>query len=140
MADPEPRNIDWATAETQDATLTVEFTGANSKVFKQRFERVLALLDTPHSHWGEVRVSRKGIQVADVQQGAEAELRHFLESIVLEVNSEFTQPEQSTHDIEEGTPEDEAAQADRQMTAAFRAFADEQSTAGAGHKGGKASG
>lgn len=126
MADPEPRNIDWATAETQDATLTVELTGARSKVFKQRFERVLALLDTPHSRWSDVRVNRKGIQVADVQQGAEGELRHFLESIVLEANSELASSEESTNGAEDETPPvDEAAQADRQMTAAFRAFADE---------------
>jgi hypothetical protein len=124
MADPEPRNIDWATAETQDAALTVQLTGASSKAFKQRFERVLALLDTPHSRWGDVGVNRRGIQVADVQPGAEAELRHFLESVVLEVNSELTTPEESTHGVEDETPEDEAAQADRRMTAAFRAFAD----------------
>lgn len=125
MAAPEPRNIDWATAETQDATLTVELTGASSKVFKQRFESVLALLDTPHNHWGEVRIGRKGIHVADVQQGSEPELRHFLESIVLQTNSELPQPEQSTQDAEDETHVDEAAQADRRMTAAFRAFADE---------------
>jgi hypothetical protein len=126
MADPEPRNIDWATAEIQNATLSVELTGASSKVFKQRFERVLALLDTAHSHWGDVRVKRTGIRVADVQQGAEGELRHFLESIVLEANSELTSPEESTNGAEDETsPIDEAVQADRQMTAAFRAFADE---------------
>jgi hypothetical protein len=125
MADPEPRNIDWATAETQGATLTVGLTGSSSKAFKQRFERVLALLDTPHSHWGEVRVNRKVVEVAGVQQGAEGELRHFLESVVLEANSELASPEESTDDAEEETPPvDEAARADRQMTAAFRAFAD----------------
>jgi hypothetical protein len=131
MADPEPRDIDWGTAEIQDATLTVDLSGASSKVFKQRFERVLALLDTPHSHWGKVRIGRKAIQVAAVQQGAEAELRHFLESVVLQANSELTHHEQSAHRAVDETPEDETARADRQMTAAFRAFADESPTAAA---------
>ncbi len=126
MSSPEPRNIDWATAEAQDATLTVDLTGASSKVFKQRFERVLALLDTPHSRWGAVRVNRKGIQVADVNEGAEAELRHFLESIVLEANSELTSPEETTNGADdEAPPIDEGGRANRQMTATFRAFADE---------------
>jgi hypothetical protein len=125
MAAPEPRNIDWGTAEAQDATLTVALTGASSKEFKQRFEGVLALLDSPHSHWGEVRVSKHGIHVADVQQGSESELRHFLESVVLQTNSELPQPEESAQAAEAETSVEETARADRRMTARFRAFADE---------------
>jgi len=125
MAAPEQRNIDWGSAEIEDATLTVELTGASSKAWKQRFGSVLALLDTPHSHWGEVHLDKKAIQVADVQQGAEAELRHFLESIVLQVNSELPQPEEPEQDTDQHPHADEAAQADRQMTTAFRAFADD---------------
>jgi hypothetical protein len=56
MADPERRNIDWATAETQDATLSVELTGASSKVFKQRFERVLA---QPNARSGRRRSAKR---------------------------------------------------------------------------------
>jgi hypothetical protein len=125
MTVPEPRSIDWGTAETQDATLAVELTGASSKVFKQRFEAVLKLLATPHSHWGEIRLSKKQIHVADVQQGSESELRHLLESVVLQTNSELPQPDESVEDGVRETPVDEAAQADRRMTATFRAFADE---------------
>jgi hypothetical protein len=125
MAAPEQRNIDWGSAEIKDAALTVELTGANSKAWKQRFESVLALLETPHRRWGEVHLNRKAIQVADVQPGTETELRHFLESIVLQVNSELPEPEEPEQDAEHQTHVDEAAQADRQMTAAFRAFADD---------------
>jgi hypothetical protein len=125
MASPKRRNIDWGTAEIQDATLTVELTGANSKAFSQRLESVLTLLDTPHSRWGEVRINKKGLQVADVQLGAETELRHFLESIVLQTNSELPDEKPSTQGAEDETQADEAAQTDRKMTAAFRAFADE---------------
>ncbi len=125
MAAPEQRNIDWGSAEVEDATLTVELTGASSKAWKRRFESVHALLDTPHNRWGEVHLNGKAIQVADVQPGTETELRHFLESIALQVNSELPQPEEPEQDTEEETHVDEAAKADRQMTAAFRAFADD---------------
>ncbi len=125
MSAPEPRNIDWGTTEIEEGTLTVELTGSSSKAWKQHFLSVLALLETPHSRWGEVRINRKGMQVSEVQQGTETELRHFLESIVLQVNSELPQPEESTQSVEEETHVDEAAHVDRQMTAAFRAFADE---------------
>jgi hypothetical protein len=125
MAAPEQRNIDWGSAEIEDATLTVALADASSKAWKQRFESVLALLDTPHSHWGEVHLNKKAIQVADVQPGTETELRHFLESIVLQVNSELPQPEEPEQDAEKEPEVDEAAQADRQMTAAFRAFAED---------------
>jgi BioD-like phosphotransacetylase family protein len=124
MAAPKQRNVDWGSAEVADATLTVELTGARSKAWKQRFESVLTLLDTPHNRWGEVHLNREAIQVADVQPGTETELRHFLESIVLQVNSELPQPEESEQDAERET-HDEAARADRRMTTAFRAFADD---------------
>jgi hypothetical protein len=124
MAAPAQRNIDWGSAGVEDATLTVDLTGASAKVWKQRFESVLALLETPHSRWGAVQLDKRGVQVAEVQPGAETELRHFLESIVLQVNSELPRPEREEQDAEE-TSADEEAQADRQMTAAFRAFADD---------------
>lgn len=125
MVTPEQRNIDWGSAGIEGATLTVELTGPSSKAWKQRFESVLALLETPHSGWGAVRLNKKGIQVAAVQPGTETELRHFLESIVLQVNSELPQPEEAPQDAEEETQDDQEAQADRQMTAAFRAFAED---------------
>ncbi|HEY2536353.1 MAG TPA: hypothetical protein VGI24_05140 [Solirubrobacteraceae bacterium] len=121
MATPKPRQIDWGTTEIDDATLTAELTGTSSKAWKQRFENVHALLDTPHSRWGPVRVTKSGVQVADVQPGTEVELRHFLESIVLQVNSELNEPGQ---EADEEAQIDEATQAERQMTAAFRAFAE----------------
>jgi hypothetical protein len=124
MAALTQRSIEWGSAEIEDATLTVELGGANSKAWKQRFESVLALLETPHSRWGEVHINRKAIQVADVQPGTETELRHFLESVVLQVNSELPKPEEPEQDAE-GETVDEATQADRRMTAAFRAFADD---------------
>lgn len=67
MAAPEQRNIDWLSAEIEDATLTVALTGANFKAWKQRFGSVTVLLDSLHTRWGEVRVTKNSIQVAGVQ-------------------------------------------------------------------------
>jgi hypothetical protein len=122
MATIQPRQIQWASAKVEDATLTVELTGSAANAWKARFESVLALLDTPHSGWGEVRAAKQAIKVADLQQGSEPELRHFLESIVLQANSDTATgavPDESDGD-EDGEPDP-----DEQMTRAFRAFADD---------------
>jgi hypothetical protein len=124
MADPEPRQIDWASAQMTDGTLTVELTGKGSKAWKERFENVLALLDTPHAAWGEVRLRKSAVQVAGVQQGTEPELRHFLESIVLQANSD-TQPEAPKDDAEVDDAGEETA-LDEQMTATFKTFAQQE--------------
>ena len=125
MAAPEQRNIEWGTADVEDATLSLQLSGASSKAWKQRFDSVLTLLDSRHGRWGEVHLNKKGIRVVEVQPGTESELRHFLETVVLQANSELPQPEGPGQDAEAGTHVDEAAQTDRQMTAAFRAFAED---------------
>ncbi|HTA14513.1 MAG TPA: hypothetical protein VK781_06610 [Solirubrobacteraceae bacterium] len=124
MADPEPRQIDWASAQIKDGTLTVEFTGKGSKAWRARFENVLALLETPHTAWGEVSLHKSAVKVADVQQGAEPELRHFLESVLLQANSD-TQPGAPEGDAETNDVGEEL-EVDEQMTATFRAFAQQQ--------------
>jgi hypothetical protein len=124
MSTPELRHVDWATAQIEDGTLTVELTGRGTRAWKARFENVLALLDTPHSKWGEVRLKKNAVKVDGPQQGSEAELRHLLESSVLQANSD-TQPEPPEEDAET----DDAggvSDADRQMTATFRSFAQRQ--------------
>jgi hypothetical protein len=88
MSATEPREIRWDTAEIEDAALTVELTGSNSRIWKARFEQVLALLGSAHSSWGEARVTKDGINVKDVEHGSESELRHFLESVVLQADAD----------------------------------------------------
>lgn len=124
MADPEPRHIDWASAQIEDGTLTVELIGKGSKAWKARFENVLALLDTPHTTWGEVRLHKSTVKVAGVQQGGEPELRHFLESVVLQANSD-TQSE-APEDEAEGDDAGGESDVDEQMAATFKAFAEQQ--------------
>lgn len=123
MTDSEPRQIDWASAQIEDGTLTVELTGKGSKAWKARFENVLTLLDTPHTAWSEVRLKKSAVKVAGVQQGVEPELRHFLESVVLQANSD-TQPEAPEDDAETDDAGEEDV--DEQMTATFKTFAQQQ--------------
>ena len=130
MAPTEPRQIAWSSARVEDETLTVELTGSVSKAWRARFDRVLALLDTPHSSWGQVRVSKNAINVAEVQQGDEERLRHFLESIVLEANSglepDIAESDGDGSDEPDARERDHEPDPDQQMTAAFKAFDDER--------------
>jgi hypothetical protein len=122
MASDEPRTIDWESALIEDGGLTVGLTGERSKDWRTRFEGVVALLDASNNEWGDVSLAKDRIHVADVAQGSESDLRHFLESIVMQANA----------DTRRGREEDEQdaseeADVDGQMTRAFRAFAADQS-------------
>ncbi len=138
MADIEQRQIEWATAETEDGTLTVALSGAAGKVWGRRFDGVLALLGQSEHSWGEVALVKKGaIRVDAVNENAEGDLHHFLESVVLEVNSHFASEDASRPDRHgDADPEDDerrAAEArDERMTAKFRAFAGEDAEQSAG--------
>ncbi|MGH2865069.1 MAG: hypothetical protein ACRDJX_07435 [Solirubrobacteraceae bacterium] len=117
----EQRRIDWGSAEIEDGTLTVQLAGASTNAWKARFESVLALLDTPHSRWAEIGITKKAIKVSDVQQGSEAELRHLLESAVLQSNTDIAPDAPPPHaDRDDG---DEGFDADQQMAQTFRNFA-----------------
>lgn len=118
----EPRHIDWGSSDVEKARLTVKLTGASSKAWKARFESVLAMLGTAHNSWGAVRLTKHAIKVAGLQRGRESELRHFLESVVMQTNSD-TEPKALAP--EEGVEDDREPDADEQMARAFRAFADE---------------
>ena len=67
------------------------------------------------SHWGAIKVTKKKVTVADVTAGAEHDLRHLLESAVMQANADFAAPEEDT--------EHERSDQDQQMTDAFREFA-----------------
>ncbi len=120
---PEPLQIKWGSAHTEGGTLSVELEGASTKAWKARFETVVALLDTPHSGWGDVGLTKKAIKVSNVQKGSEAELRHFLESAVLQANTDTAPDSIAQHEDEAG--EDHEPDADEQMTQTFRGFAAE---------------
>jgi hypothetical protein len=115
--DDGPRGeIDWATAAVRGGRLTVEITGDPGRAWSDRVEEIVERLDRPGSAWGKTAVKNATVQVEDVAEGAEADLRHLLESAVLQANSEFA-PDEEDGDDDAGSDEDRA------MTTAFRAFA-----------------
>ncbi|MGH2872067.1 MAG: hypothetical protein ACRDL5_06350 [Solirubrobacteraceae bacterium] len=125
------RQLDWASAQVRDGSLTVELSGRGSKVFNARLAGVLALLSSPHHGWGRVRISGRSIRVAGLSPGSELELRHFLESAVLEANAELAPPQRAERDAGDAEPEPEDDQdqpdpdRDQRMAETFRGFATE---------------
>lgn len=112
--------IDWASAEVHEGDVTVALRGKASKAWRERFDAVLKLLGPGGGGWGEVRLVRKAIEVHGLRPQAEEDLRHFLESVVGQVNAELPEPEGS----ENGEPTDRAAILDAEMTATLRSFAE----------------
>jgi hypothetical protein len=110
--------IDWSTASVQDGDLTVELAGEASKAWADRLGDVIERLDRPGRGWQSVKVTRKRVKVAAVAAGSEGDLRHLLDSAAQQVNADFAEPEEDDGD-------DGASEADRAMTEAFRAFAED---------------
>jgi hypothetical protein len=123
MADQQTHEIDWAGATIASGTLSVGLTGSTSKQWRESFDAVLALLGRNHSQWGEIALRKSKIEVADVQQDAAADLRHFLESIVQQVNSDL-KPDDDEDQAEQLATDPEKA-ADQKLTSAFREFAED---------------
>ena len=110
-------HIDWGSAEVEDGRLTVPFTGTPTADFKAQVADVIRRLDHGGG-WGEIKVTKSKIRVADVQEGAEPDLRHLLESAVLQANANLATDE------DEPASGGERSEADEGMTATFRAFAE----------------
>lgn len=113
--------IDWGSATIEDATLSVKLTGDAPKEWRESFDPVLALLGRNHSQWGEIALRKSEIKVTEVQQDAAPDLRHFLESIVQQVNSDL-EPEE---DEPAQTHDDPRPAADQALATTFREFAEE---------------
>jgi hypothetical protein len=114
----EKRTIDWASAEVKGGVmLLVPLTGASSKDWSERFEGVLRLLEQSNSAWGGVSSSKKTIKVNSVHPGAERDLHHFLESVVVQVNADLPGEDSDGQSVQ---PRDDR---DRQMAESFRALA-----------------
>ena len=124
MAAPDTRAIDWASAHVDDGTLKVRLAGRGSKGWKRRFDGVVALLDRPHTNWGEVRLEKSALVVDQLREGSEPALRHFLESAVLQANSDTHPGEPVQYGQGEGDGGERAPGPDERMTSTFRAFGD----------------
>jgi hypothetical protein len=109
--------LDWGSASVDDATLTVPVAGEIPTGWTKRVKRVVERLERPGSGWGAVKVTRKQLRVDAVASGSEDDLHHFLESVVLQANTDLQEDEGS---------DDARSEEDQAMTDAFRAFADRQ--------------
>ena len=116
---PPHGGIDWTTASVEDSTLTVEIAGEPGRKWGSRLQEIIERLDRPGSPWGTVKVAKRTLRVEDVAPGGEADLRHLVESAVLQANAEFAPDEEDEDDGAERSAED------REMTERFRSFSAE---------------
>ena len=105
-------DIEWSSAEVSDGTLTVALSEKTSKEWRERFTGVLERLGGDG-----IEVKKEKVVVSGVEPGKEGDVRHLLESAVLQANADLGADE------DEDEREDDVSEADREMTAAFRAFA-----------------
>jgi hypothetical protein len=112
--------LDWGTAEVSDGRLSVAFTEKPSKDWTGRFEAVIDRLARGGTGWGAIDVAKKKLHVDAVEPGAEADLRHFLDSALLQANA-ARDDDGAGEDADSGRSEQDQSQTD-----AFRAFADER--------------
>jgi hypothetical protein len=121
----EARRIDWGSAEIQDGELTVELVGDAVKGWVKDFKVVLALLEHNSHTWGTISLVKGTIKVAGVRDGSEGALRHFLESVVLQVNSDLDlHCEVADRQDERAGSGERQRSAEREMAATFRSFAE----------------
>jgi hypothetical protein len=103
--------IEWSGARVDDGELVVELSEPPSAQWRKRATAALGLLQRSGQKWGDVDIRKDRIVVGDVAEGTEADVRHFVESIVLQANAGEREPEPEHRD-----------DADARMTAAFQAF------------------
>jgi hypothetical protein len=122
---PHPQGeVDWASASVRDGELTVALVGDPDTAWARSLQAIVERLDRPGSGWGEIKVTKAKLSVASLSTGSEADLRHFLDSAVLQVNTKFA----ADDDPDQG--EDGQSDEDRRMTEVFRSFSAEPSEGG----------
>jgi hypothetical protein len=123
MADkPAPQGeVDWASATVKDGELTVALGGTPNAAWARELGSMVERLYRPGHGWGEVKVTKTRLRVAALTPGCETGLRHFLDSAVLQVNTDFAPAE----DPDRGDEDESGSDEDRAMTDAFRSFSDD---------------
>ena len=106
--------IDWRSADVRDGRLTVAFTEKPAKDWVERLERVVKRLHRPSTGWQSIEVKKTKLTVDAVAPGSEADLRHFLDSALLQANAE---PEGDDDAADDRSEQDQA------LTRTFRGFA-----------------
>jgi hypothetical protein len=124
--------LNWSTAKVEDSKLTVDLDGEPPSGWKDSFDAVARLLANS-ADWGDVSVEgKKSVQVADVSEGSEERLRHFLESVVEQSNADHTPEDSERDESDDDADEDERADEDdrdesgpdHEMSERFRSFSD----------------
>jgi hypothetical protein len=120
----QPVELRWSDAEVKDGELAVPLEGEVPKGWKQSFTRTLALLGS--GEWGEVKLKKGRVLVADVTPGSEEKLRHHLESVITQANTTLEdddeEPEEEEAAEPEATGEDQRSDPDAEMTERFRSL------------------
>jgi hypothetical protein len=123
LASEDAPHIEWDSAEVSDAQLRVALGGEIPKRWAKRFAEVFDRLgQDSEDRWGAVRVAKGEIDVRDLREGCEADLRHQLESALLQANADLGAGRDERARIDDASPEQ---QRDGRMTAAFRGFAED---------------
>jgi hypothetical protein len=120
------REIDWTTATVDGGTLSVELNDDAPRGWQGRFKAVAQLLDQAHGRWGAIGISGSVINVKDVAEGVESDLRFFLEGVVQQVNADLglkDEAEAESEPDEEPSAQQRRQAADHEMSLHFRAFA-----------------
>ena len=123
----EPLRIDWAGAGVSEGKLTVELVGEAPKGLSKRFEAVLALIAPKAPPWEQIEVHSGTVAVSGVERGSERDLRHLIESVVTQINSDLGRSPDGGASAQPGedSGEDAREAEDRQMSERFRAFAEQ---------------
>lgn len=114
--------LNWATAEVQNARLTVDLEGEVPSGWKKRFQTTVRLLGG--GSWGEITCKKQAVRVTQVEPGDEEKLRHFLESAVKQANAAFEPTGSDADDVAQEHPPSEDDSPDTAMTEQFRSFSD----------------
>ena len=104
--------IDWSTAQVSDAELVVALAPSPPPDWRARAKGAIALLERSGQPWEAIKVKKDRIVVSGVGEGSEDDVRHFVESIVLQANA--GEGEEAEEHVDE---------ADERMTSAFQSFA-----------------
>jgi hypothetical protein len=119
--------LDWSSAEVQERTLAIALEGKLEKGWKHAFERTTRLLN--RGAWEEVTLKKGKVVVRPITPGDEDRVRHFLEGVVLQANSDVETPDEGNGDRTDDTDDarDKEASAtpeDQEMTERLRSFAE----------------
>ena len=113
--------IDWASADVSDGRLTVAFTEKPPKDWTERLQAVIERLAQHGTGWGAIETSKKKLLIDAVQPGAEADLRHLLESALLQANADANAD--TDHRADDAVTSSRSER-DQALTDTFRAFAE----------------